>query len=71
MKPPRNKKQALARIKVAAKIKDATIGTFEEFIVQARESGCTLREIEKVAGITNPGVMYLVRRVRKKKKMEV
>lgn len=56
-------KNALASVEAAAMLKQAAESTFEKSVVKAREVGCSLREIEKVAGISNVTVLNLTRRM--------
>lgn len=58
------KEHALRLVEMAAKNRKEAQRRFEEAIVRARDEGCTLREIEAVAGITNPTVLYYERRAR-------
>lgn len=59
---------ALGRVQTAARKKQEAEDFFKESIVTARENGCTLREIEKVAGVSNVTVMNWSRRSKKRNK---
>lgn len=59
---------ALGRVQTAARKKKEAEEFFEESIVTARANGCTLREIEKVAGVSNVTVLNWSRRSKKRNK---
>lgn len=64
------KQMTLNRVAHLRKMKEKATIEFEDAIVYARDNGCSLRELEPVVGVTNPQVLVIERRARKRLKNE-
>lgn len=59
-------RRELRKVQTAAAKRAEAVYAFEAAIIEAREAGLTLREIASVAGITNPAVLFIERRARRR-----